>query len=251
LTNHSYFISVPYFSLPEFPDDCFIVKNNSIFLRDILVSNKSNPHINWGGQYDPHYEHVKSPQYKMCCRAERRKIKKLADSKKYDEIFLIFRTNKIFLDGSNDHYVVGYYEIDQESIIDDVDYGEPILYAKEARFVKLNDAIKISDFLKKTNFYVVRFNSLTNGGIYYNYLKCWVESINNSKNYLVSYINETKRINRIFKMNEYQKGLYNECRECANQEICPLVKRIKDKKKLYHQLPVGIADMINNFYNNN
>jgi len=251
LDRTSYFYCLSYFSLPEFPSDCKIVKDNSLILRDILCCYKKNgdynPHIYWGGQYDPHYEYEIAPQFKMCHKPQRNRIKKLIDSGLYEKIFIIFRTNKKYLDKSNKHYVSGYYEIDPNKVIIDPDYEDVTLYSNNTVFVGDDQAIDISDFLKKTGMYISRFNSETHGGKYHDQFLSYINILNKMDNRINDYKRETIRLEKIFKYYEFEEGNYKICSKCTNIKICPLVKRIK-YYKLYHNLPIKISEIINEYY---
>ena len=247
----SYFYCLPYFTLPEFPSDCKIVKDNSLFLRDILCCYKKNgsynPHIYWGGQYDPNYEYEMAPQFKMCHKPQRNRIKKLVDSGLYEKIFIIFRVNKRYLNKSNKHYLAGYYEIDQHQVVIDPNYEDATLFSSNTVFVDDNQAIDISDFLKKTGMYISRFNSETHGSKYHNLFLNYIDEINNMENRIDDYKEETIRLEKIFKYYEFEEGIYEPCIKCKSTKKCSLIKRIK-YCKLYHNLPKKISEIINEHY---
>lgn len=245
---NTFLVCVYYYSLPEFPDNCVIVKDNSLFVRDVLVSNPINPHIKFGGQYDPHYEHSFTPQYKMCSKNIRRKIMSVKNDNIYDKIFLLFRTNKVSLSKANTQYISGYYDIDIDKVAIDPDYEEPVLYAKEARFANLEAAINISDFLANSRNYRFSFSSETKNGIYQKYLNTWMEKIKSAQNFLDDYINLTKKLDKLFKYYEFEEGIYPICSDCTDVDKCLLTKRIQKKGKLYHQLPEDIASRINSHF---
>ena len=242
---------VYYFSLPEFPDNCRIVKDNNLFVRDVLVSNPSNPHVRYGGQYDPHYEHALAPEFKMCSKKTRKKIMSIVDAGSCERIYLLFRTTRTLLSKTNIHYVTGYYDVDMDKVCIDPNYEEPVIYAKEARFLDLKSAINISDFLLKTNYYQIPFSSETKEGSFRELLYDWMEHIQKEQNFLNDYINVTKRLDGLFQYNEYEESKergYPICDNCANIDECPLIRRIHKKGKLYHQLPRNIADTINSHH---
>lgn len=248
MSEDAFLICVYYYSLPEFPENCMIVKDNSLFIRDILVSNPLNPHIKLGGQYDPHYEHTSAPQYKMCSRETRRKVMSIVDYDKYDKVYLLFKTTRRLLSNVNVHYISGYYDINLNETVIDPDYEEPVLYAKEARFVDLGSAIDISDFLMETRFYRVRFSSETNDGEFRDELNSWKEKIKSAQNFLDNYIKVTKELSRIFKYHEFDEENYTPCDGCVDIQKCPLIRRIHGKGKLFHQLPEDIAGKINSHF---
>jgi len=243
-----FIICAYYYSLPEFPDNCAIVKDNSLFVRDILVSNPANPHIKLGGQYDPHYEHDVAPQYKMCSRNTRGKIMSIVNDGTYDKIYLLFRTTRVLLSKANTYYISGYYDINIDEVTIDPDYEEPVLYAKEARFTDLRGAIDISDFLMKSRNYRFPFSSETNNGVFRDELNSWKEKIESTQNFLTNYIDLTKKLNGIFKYHEFDNEIYTLCDDCADIDKCPLIRRVHKKGKLYHQLTEDIAHRINDYY---
>jgi len=178
----AFLICVYYFSLPEFPNDCVIAKDNSLPVRDVLVSNPRNPHIELGGQYDPHYEHDPAPQFKMCARNARTKIMSLIDGDAYSKIYLLFRTNRVSLSKPNLHLISGYYDVDLDAVTIDPNYDQPVIYAKEARFTDLEAAIDISDFLTRHGYYRTHFSSQTKDGALEKTLSQWKERIKTAPN---------------------------------------------------------------------
>jgi hypothetical protein len=240
--------------LPQFPDECKYVINNSLFIRDVLCCNKNteyNPHINWGGQYDPHYEYEVGPQFKMCHKNQRNKIKELADSKLYDKIFIVFRTTKTYLKGFRRSYISGVFEIDQNNIRLDYDYEDYVLYAKDCILLTENDALDISDYLKKYNLYISRFNSLTNEGIHNKYFLNIISHVGKKNNYIDKYIKETQKLENIFHYFEFEEGYYEKCIKCNSKNICPLIKRINKVGKLCDRLPNKITNIIREHYKSN
>jgi|SRR5271157_3912745 len=239
---------VYYYSLPEFPDNCEIVKDNSLFIRDVLVSNRYNPHIKLGGQYDPHYENDPLPEYKMCQASTRRKIMSRIVAGSYDRIYLLFRTNKSPLSGASTQHVAGYYEIDEDKSIIDPEYEEPVLYAKEAIFTDIENAPSLSSFLDRYRNRRFAFSSETRNGEFSRLLDDWRNKISSAPNHLPLYVEATKRLDRLFKNCEFEDGVYETCEACAEIEKCPLMKRIRKKGKLCNQVPKGIALRIGRYY---
>lgn len=248
MCRNTFLICVYYFSLPEFPDHCDIVKNNSLFVRDILVSNPINPHIRFGGQYDPHYEHSFAPQFKICKKNVRRKIMSIVENELYEKIYILFRTNKVSLGKKTSQHISGYYDVDMDNVAIDPNYDEPVIYAKEARFTNQENAVNLSDFLNKTGYYRVDFSSETKNGAYEKSLYRWMKKIRSTKNLLTDYVKVTNNLNGLLKYYEYEEGIYPMCSNCADADKCYLIKRIKKKEKLYHQLPKDIAKRINKYY---
>ena len=155
-----------YYSLPEFPQNCKIVNKNSLMVRDSLLANPNNPHVYYGGQYDPHYEHPNGPQYLVCHKSVRRKSKAIFDKKSYSDVYLLFRTTRKLLTNENDHLISGYYHINLDNIELDPEYEEPVLYAKDAKFVDTQESIDISAYLRKYSYYRTSFSTETNNGLH-------------------------------------------------------------------------------------
>lgn len=248
MNERTFLTCIYYYSLPEFPESCAIVKNNSLFVRDILVCNPINQHVIYGGQYDPHYEHDFAPQFKMCWKETRRKIMPIKNENLYNEIYLLFRTTKVLLSKASIQCISGYYDIDIDKVDIDPDYEEPVLYAKEAKFVNSKSAISLADFLAKYPNHRFPFSSETRNGIFKKHLMSWAKKIEKSQNHLDDYIEITRQVDKIFKYNEYEDGMYYLCEDCEDVDKCYLTKRINKKGKLYHQLPEDIASRINDFY---
>jgi hypothetical protein len=239
---------VYYYSLPQFPNDCNVVKDNSLFIRDVLVSNRHNPHIKLGGQYDPHYENNPLPEYKMCWTNARRMIMSKIDAGTYDQIYLLFRTNKTRLCGGSTQNVAGYYEIDKDKTAIDPEYGEPLLHAREARFTNLENAPSLSSFLEKYRNPRFLFTSETKNGEFNRLLDNWRNRIDAAPNLFSAYVEETKQLDRLFKYYEFDDQIYETCEDCSEIKRCPLMKRIHKKGKLYHQLPEDVALRIERYY---
>jgi len=244
----AYLTCVYYFSLPEFPQNCTIVRDNSLFVRDILVSNPYNRHIELNGQYDPHYEHDFAPQFKTCWERTRRRIMSIKNDNQYDEVYLLFRTSKMALSNTHTQYATGYYNVDLDKVDIDPNYEEPVIFAKEARFVDLKSAIKLSDFLKESRNRRFSFSSETKNGFYRKDLEDWVARIGEAQNRLDDYINATRTLERFFRYYEYEDGMYTVCNDCVEIDNCPLIRRINRKGKVYHQLPEEIARRIDSYY---
>lgn len=198
-------VCVYYYSLPEFPDDCAIVGDNSLFIRDVLVSNRLNPHIKLGGQYDPHYENGPVPEYKICQINARRMIMSKINARSYDRIYLLFRTSKTRLSGPSTQHVAGYYEIDKDRTSIDPEYEEPVLCAKEARFTNLENAPSLSSFLDRYRNYECPFSSETRQGEFSPLLADWRTRISSAPNLLSNYIRATNQLDRLFKYYEFDE----------------------------------------------
>lgn len=221
-----YTIGCTYFSLPQFPEDCNLINNSKLLLRDVLVCNKNNQdHFNSAGQYDPHLEH-RPPQYRYCHANAKAAIFNRRED--YDDLYILFWTNYLYADGRNQHRVVGYYQVNQKSFRS-LDEGAPTLYAKSAKFVNLEDTINITKSMKKFNLYQVcpsnenpKYQDVLN-----RLLKTIMEG--NQKNQLEDYRKETKRLDRIFNKNEPKK-YYPQCEGCfylkEKNKTCPLIWRI-------------------------
>jgi len=225
-----------------------IVRDNSLFVRDVLVSNRYNPHIKLGGQYDPHYENSPAPEYRTCQKNARMTIMSKITAGSYDRIFLLFRTNKSRLSVSGTQHIAGYYEIDEDRSCIDPAYEEPILYAKEARFTDIENAPDLLSYLKEYHNRRFFFSSETEDGEFDRLLSKWRDMISSAPNLLPTYIMETKRLDGLFKYYEFNDGIYQKCEDCQQTQKCPLMKRINKKGKLYHQLPKDIALRIGKYY---
>jgi hypothetical protein len=240
-----------YYTLPEFSNNCKIVNTNTLLVRDSLLANPTNPHINFGGQYDPHYEHPSGPQYLVCHKPVRRKIKKISDNKSYSEAYLLFLTTRPLLNRDKQHCISGFYHLDLGNVALDPEYKQPVLYAKNAKFVDVQDVIDVSGFLDKYNYYMTPFSTETKNGSHRQQLEDWVTALRKCDNKLGAYIDLTKRLEQIFNYFEYEKGIYPVCKGCTGSERCYLVKRIKKNGKIFDQLPEDISKIINDYYKSN
>ena len=204
-------------------------------------------HINWGGQYDPHYDNPIVPEFKMCHPRVRNAIYNLSQNGDYDNIYLIFRANKLYQNSTNKHFLTGYYKIDQKNLVWDYNYDDPILYASNFRLLKEIDAIDVTNFVIKNKYYRP-FSSKANNGKYHNMYIKFIETMEDKENYIDEYINETSRVESIFQYYEFENGVYQICNKCTMQKKCHLIKRINNKGKLFNRLPKTIADIIKNHY---
>jgi hypothetical protein len=242
---------VYYYSLPEFSENCKIVNNNSLMVRDSLLANPRNPHVYYGGQYDPHYEHPDGPQYLVCHKPVKRKIKAISDKKSYSEIYLLFMTTRLLLNKNKQHLISGFYEMNQDNVTIDPEYEEPVIYAKNAKFVDIRGSIDVSGFLHKFPYYMTPFSTETRNGLHRQQLEDWVAMLKKCDSKLEAYKDLTKRLEQIFNYFEYESGPYSICKGCASLEKCYLTKRIQKKGKVYDQLPEEISSIISRYYKNN
>ncbi len=243
-----YYWVVPFFTLPEFPEDCVIVHRNDLLIRDVLCCNPINPHIFWGGQHDPQYEHPFSPEFKMCHSDTRSDIYMKSQQEIYDNIYLVFRANKLYQNKTNTHYFTGYYKIDQENVKWDHEYEDPTLYASDFRLLNENDSIDVTDFLKRTKYYRFPFSIEAGGGAHYGFIMNCINEMSEKDNEYRNYVEETTRLENLFKYYEFEDGIYECCNGCSSQDKCPLVKRISSKGKLNDSLPPKISEIIREFY---
>jgi hypothetical protein len=248
MSGETFIDCVYYYSLPEFPENCKIVNDNTLLIRDVLVCNPYNFHVNNGGQYDPHYEHELAPEYKMCSEKTRRKILSIKKLDSYENIYLLFRTGRASLDGTTTQYVSGYYYVDLEKSKINPNYEEPVIYAKEARFLNMDDAIDLSTFIAKSGNRRFPFSIEIDDGAYEGLLQNWTKKIKDDHNFFDQYLTVTKHLKKVFKYYEFEDSLYPLCDGCKETKSCPLAKRISKKGKLYHRLPKNIAAKINNHY---
>lgn len=219
-----YIVGCNYFSLPEFPKCCKLIHKKDLILRDILLCNKNNKiHFDSGGQYDPHLE-SSPPEYRYCHDNARRRI--YNNRKEYTDIYILFWTNYLYLDGSNRQRLVGYYKIKQ-----DVSNGEntPTLHSEDNKFVGLDGTIDISKFLNQYNLY--RVSPSNENPKYKNKLEDLLDAFvkEDKENRFDYYVKETIRLKNIFYKNE-KKQNYLECEGCKywkeKNNDCPLVWRI-------------------------
>lgn len=207
-------------------------------------------HIDWGGQFDPHYEHEFAPQLKKCHLKDRNKIYNISKSGIYDKIYMLFITSRQYLENQAKILISGYYEVDQDKIQLDRDYGDPVIYAKNAVFLDTNNCIEINKDMEIKQFIRLGFNSLTNGEQYYDFFKNTIDYMNKQINSLSLYKEITFELDKIFKLNEYIPSQYKICDDCMTQKGCPLINRIKKKGKLYDRIPRNTSDIINKYYKN-
>jgi hypothetical protein len=239
VSTSTYLACAYYFSVPEFPSECPIVKDNALLIRDIILSKPGNPHVELGGQYDPHYEHKPAPQYKVCSESVRRKIKIAALSGQYENIFLLFRTNRVLLSGRGCSLLSGYYKVDINKIENDPNYDAPIIYAKEARFVDVTNSVDTREYVEETGNVRFPFYSDKNVEIR-NLMTKWVETLDEKPNRLNDYISTTRELFKKVRLNEFNDGPYTDCINC-HAEKCFLLKRIDKHGKIFNQLHPEVA----------
>ena len=143
---------------------------------------------------------------------------------------------------------MGYYKIDQENIRWDYDYDDPTLFASDFRLLRESNAIDVTDFLKKTGYYRFPFSIDAGGGVHYGFIMNCIKEMKKKDNEYKNYVEETKRLENLFKYYEFEDGVYECCVDCGNQEKCLLVKRISSKGKLHDSLPLKISEIIRAHY---
>ena len=225
-----FIVCVPFYSLPQFPKSCLVVTRQDIILRDILLCNKTNSiHIEGGMQYDPRIENL---EYKYC--QPRVRLALMNRKNEYDELYILFRTRYLRLNGSSRYYVVGYYNMLKE----DFEYFErdaPVIYAKKARFVSLPDAVDMTKQMVVSRAF--RACPTTENEKWEPLLREWLKQLQEKQDNTHLYIQEMERLKKIFKNNEFTGKFYSICRNCVCKDwgglVCPLVWR----KNAYAPLP--------------
>jgi hypothetical protein len=209
---------VPYYSIPEFPPDCRIVKHQGIVARDVLLCNPSNFHVRDGVQYDPHLETL---EYINCQPIVRRSI--LRSVQDYDDVRILFRTRLFRIDGSSKVIVTGYYVVDHAS--SEICREAPVIKASDARFVVGLDAVDVTRLLSKTKAYRSCFT--TRNPEWRSHLLRWIRRIDDRRNATKDYVGEIQRLKKIYKEHEFSNGLlYDACGDCSDKNhLCPLVHR--------------------------
>lgn len=216
----NYAVCVPYYSLPEFPLDCKVIKNHNVIIRDILLCNPYNDiHILGGVQIDPHIETL---EYINCQPIVREGIAKRAE--KYDDIKILFRTRFVRLGKVSDYLVMGYYVVNPK--FHEICRDAPVIKASSARFVSLSDCINITSLMKETRAFRSCFTTENEG--WKDYLEEWIKHINNRRDVTLDYINEITRLKEIYSKYEFQGTgiLYEICQNCSHDaDSCFLVWR--------------------------
>jgi hypothetical protein len=213
-----YAVCVPYYSTPEFPSDCRIMKQRGIAARDVLLCNRSNFHVRDGVQYDPHIETF---EYINCQPIVRRSI--LRRVQDYDDVRILFRTRLFRIDGSSRVIVTGYYVVDPAS--NEICREAPVIKASGARFVVGLDAVDVTRLLSKTKAYRSCFTTLNPE--WRPHLLRWIRRIDDRRDSTKDYVGEIQRLKKIYKENEFSNGLlYDACGDCSDKNhLCPLVLR--------------------------
>lgn len=215
----SYAVCVPYYSLPEFPSYCKIVRKRHLVLRDILLCNPSNFHVQAGIQYDPHFETL---EYINCQPTVREGIARRIG--KYKDIRILFRTRFLRLNGDSQSLVTGYYVIDSDC--DEMCRDAPVIKASKAKFLSVVDCVNITSLLEKTMAYRSCFS--TENHKWRLYLQRWIEHIDDRRDVTSDYVKEIQRLKRIYKENEFQSPgiFYEACQDCDDSNHdCPLIRR--------------------------
>jgi hypothetical protein len=212
-----YAVCVPYYSIPEFPSDCRIVKRHGVVARDVLLCNPTNFHV-WGGvQYDPH---VETMEYMNCQPKVRRSIPKKMEN--YDDVRILFRTRRLRLDGGSDELVTGYYIVG--SVSEAMCRDAPVIRASSIRFVAAADAIDITSLMSREKAYRSSFTTENSG--WKPYLLKWIRHLDKQRDATKAYKKEIQSLKMIYKNNEFRLGdRYGACRNCSDGDQCFLVRR--------------------------
>jgi ribosomal protein L36 len=210
---------VPYYSIPEFPSDCRIVKRHGIVARDVLLCNPTNFHVQGGVQYDPH---VETMEYINCQPRVRRSISE--KMKNYDDVRILFRTRRLRLDGGSDELVTGYYVVGSASEV--MCRDAPVIMASGIRFVTDADAIDITSLMDREKAH--RSSFTTGNSKWKPYLLRWIRQLDKGRDATEDYKKEIQRLKMIYKNNEFRLGdRYGACRNCSEEDQCFLVRRRK------------------------
>jgi hypothetical protein len=214
-----YAVCVPYYSIPEFPSHCRIIRRHGILTRDVLLCNPSNFHPLGGVQYDPHLETL---EYINCQPSVRRSI--CRKIQQYDDLRILFRTRMHRLDGSSRVLVTGYYVVGSES--DKICRDAPVVNASTARFVSAADAVDVTSLMDREKAYRSCFTT-ENSKWKFSLLK-WIRQIDKQRDATTNYTSEIQRLKRTYRNNEFVLGnQYRACRSCSDEGRCFLVRRRK------------------------
>lgn len=222
----NFYACVVYFSLPNFPETCKLVRYHDIVPRDVLLCNRINDHhIKGGMQYDPHIE---SAEYAICEPRVRKSFQNKSDL--YNNMYLIFRTRYFNGHGSSKYLVTGFYEIEKK--FDGPESREaPIIHAKSMHFISIKDSIDITEKMDKEQAFRCSFTS--NSADWKEDLVSWVNRIGKCENQSSRYIEEINHLKNIFKENEFEGKNYTNCSSCEYSHAnnpCPLTWRRYHRK---------------------
>jgi hypothetical protein len=216
-----YAVCVPYYSIPEFPPECKIVKREGLLTRDVLLCNPVNSfHIQGGVQFDPHIETM---EYINCQPKVRLSIADKMEN--YDDVKILFRTRRLRIDGRSDVLVTGYYLVGSASETE-MCRDAPVIKALRARFVTANDAIDITALLDRTRAYRSCFT--TENPEWGDRLRRWIQQIDKRRDATKKYVKEIRRLKRVYGKNEFRIGpVYGACGDCphGNSRCCLFRRR--------------------------
>ena len=237
-------VCVPYYSLPEFPRFCILIRNHDILPRDILLCNETNnDHIKEGAQYDPNIE---NGEYRLCEPPVRRSLKKKADI--YDELYLLFRTRYFQLNRERKYLVTGFYKVKKE--FDKEEREGPIIYAKNMRFVSISDSVDITKRIIDSRAYRPPLTSENEK--WKDDITEWIHQLEEKKDQTEVYISKINRLKRVFKENEFKNRPYSECTSCKfvnmKRSSCPLIWRQNNRKQMPNNR-MHYTKSLDKFYN--
>ena len=212
-------VCVPYYSLPEFPNECVIVRDHDLFLRDILLCNKRNFHFKGGVQYDPHIE---TSEYLNCQPLVRQSIS--IKAREYDDLYILFRTCFLKLDQNPQYFVTGYYKVKHE--FNEICRDAPVIKASESRFISRDESINITSVMAETRAF--RSCPTTENKNWEGPLSNWLNNLTRGRDLTSRCVKEINRLKTIFREQEFSESKqgYADC-ECCDYEndLCPLVWR--------------------------
>ncbi|MCK4442935.1 MAG: hypothetical protein KAW09_00215 [Thermoplasmata archaeon] len=195
-----------YYSLPEFPENCKLVRSRELMLRDVFICNPTN-------RDHCRYPIFEDHSYDEGCHA--REVRTILDREKNERCVLLY-TRYIRLDGSNGNYVVGIYDVGKEIRRD----GERGFKSKNPILLDKNKMLPIpyssrgvprswgeASISKRLNAYVEVIKKLEK-------FNCQQE-----------YRRETQRLLRMLGAADTRSEIVRTCLEC-NSSSCYLLKRL-------------------------
>jgi len=214
-----FIVCVPYYSLPEFPPDCIVVRDHDVLIRDILLCNRRNFHIRGGVQFDPYIEHL---EYMNCQPRVRRAISE--KTAHYTDLYILFRTLFGRFDGSSTYLLTGYYKVKPDSSEECRD--APVIKASKAKFVSIEESIDITDLMNEKRSY--RSCPTTENEGWKELLNTWLDILEGRQDLTDRYVREIQRLKLVYGQQEFidtSRG-YSDCEGCHhNNNSCPLVWR--------------------------
>jgi hypothetical protein len=171
-------------------------------------------------QYDPNIENA---EYRVCEPSVRRGF--MIRAEKYDDLYLIFRTRHIRLDGITHYLATGFYKVKKE--FDETYRDGPVLHAERMHFASVSDSIDITRKITESRAFRCCFTS--ENPRWRQPLTRWTDRLEKATNRVKEYAKEIDRLKNIFRKNEFQKKPYQTCTTCKYSVPgaldCPLIWR--------------------------